>query len=190
MYVCKFLPSIQQTLHAQYELNITVVPKCLMYTRSFACFNLCCSFYIPYTGCLPAFSPHILQSTFICMCETTSQLYEVHVQSRGNSLLYDRIYTILLCVFFSSVSSMCNNHFNIILFLPALFFIHFICLDSHRILCILHGTIWVYFCIEPCAICVSVGRFAGCSDYRARHTKAMGLCLMRGMCGLVGVFYL
>lgn len=92
--------------------------------------------------------------------------------------------------FFSSVSSMCSNHFNIILFLPALFFIHFICLDSHRILCILHGTIWVYFCIEPCAICVSVGRFAGCSDYRARHTKAMGLCLMRGMCGLVGVFYL
>lgn len=100
--------------------------------------------------------------------------------------LWSNIYNFIM----RSVSSMCNNHFNIILFLPALFFIHFICLDSHRILCILHGTIWVYFCIEPCAICVSVGRFAGCSDYRARHTKAMGLCLMRGMCGLVGVFYL
>lgn len=43
--------------------------------------------------------------------------------------LWSNIYNFIM----RSVSSMCNNHFNIILFLPALFFIHFICLYSHRI---------------------------------------------------------
>lgn len=161
MYVCKFLPSIQQTLHAQYELNITVVPKCLMYTRSFACFNLCCSFYIPYTGCLPAFSPHILQSTFICVCvkrpanstKFTCSRVEIHC----SMIEYIQFY---YAFFFSSVSSMCSNHFNIILFLPALFFFSF-----------------VYILIEFYAYCMALYGFT----FVLNHVQYA--CLLAGLQG-------